>query len=337
MSWDNSLSGFFDLLVRCYPDPTSARDVVEKAGLSTGLITFGDNIDNVWMSILGEAWKCIDGLLKIACVAQKDYPNVDFPSILRQIDEGAVRGPKLAEHAWKGAPRIDERLEKLIGDQPTSLPLSFLEAGLEKARPVARVVCPRGVATGFLMRRNLLITNHHVIASAEEAKQATVQFIHQETPDGLATQIEEFELAPEDGFATSPLEGGDDWTAVRLAIGKGDARRVGDFTGATYSGTVVAMNGITGLCIIQHPGGLPKHISLYHNLAVFVGCDRLQYLTDTPVSSGAPVFDSRWRLVALHHSGGSLTEPVSKGKRLYFRNEGIHINAIIKGLAERGL
>ena len=33
--------------------------------------------------------------------------------------------------------------------------------------------------------------------------------------------------------------------------------------------------------IIQHPGGLPKQIALYHNLVIFVGGDRVQYLTDT--------------------------------------------------------
>jgi V8-like Glu-specific endopeptidase len=61
-------------------------------------------------------------------------------------------------------------------------------------------------------------------------------------------------------------------------------------------------------------------------------------LTDTlPGSSGSPVFDSRWQVVALHHSGGHLTQPGSKGKRLFFRNEGIHVKAILKGLAERGL
>src|SRR4051812_4577957 len=153
---DNSLGDFLDLLVRYYPDPMSARDVSEKAGLNTRFINFGGSTDNVWMSILREARKFDEGLLKIARVGQKDYPNIDFPSIVRQIDEGAFRGPKLAGPAWKGPPTMDEGLEKIIGEQPTFLPISFLQVGLEKARSVARIVCPGGLGTGFLTRGALV-------------------------------------------------------------------------------------------------------------------------------------------------------------------------------------
>jgi V8-like Glu-specific endopeptidase len=65
----------------------------------------------------------------------------------------------------------------------------------------------------------------------------------------------------------------------------------------------------------------------------YSGEDRVQYLTDTlPGSSGSPVFDSEWNLVALHHSGGWMKEPGSFSKSTLFRNEGIAIQKVIDGL-----
>jgi V8-like Glu-specific endopeptidase len=283
------------------------------------------------MSILREARKSKTGLHEIARVAQKDYPNIDFLTIVRQVDESAFKGPKLHEADWKGPPTVDERVEKIIGEQPTFLPISFLEVGLERARAVARVVCPGGLGTGFLTRDNLLITNNHVISSPEEARDARIQFNYQETAKGLATQVAEFRLAPEEGFDTSTMNGGDDWTAVRV---KGDPSR--EWGALDLAEADVRVNDYVN--IIQHPGGLPKQIALYHNVVAFVGGDRVQYLTDTlPGSSGSPVFDSQWRVVALHHSGGNLIEPGSNRKRVFFRNEGIHVKTLLRGLSQSRL
>jgi V8-like Glu-specific endopeptidase len=69
-------------------------------------------------------------------------------------------------------------------------------------------------------------------------------------------------------------------------------------------------------------------------VVAFVSAGRVQYLTDTlPGSSGSPVFDTKWNIIALHHSGGWLTEPNAASKHTYYRNEGIAIDRIIEGLA----
>jgi endonuclease G, mitochondrial len=63
-----------------------------------------------------------------------------------------------------------------MGEEPTFLPIYFLQVGLDKSRSIARVVCPGGLGTGFLTRDNLLVTNHHVISRPEDAREARIQF-----------------------------------------------------------------------------------------------------------------------------------------------------------------
>lgn len=87
MSWDDSLNGFLDHLVRNYPDPASARVVAEKAGRSTGFLSHGGDIRAVWMSILRDARQSETGIRDLARVAQMDRPDLDFLTLIRPIDE----------------------------------------------------------------------------------------------------------------------------------------------------------------------------------------------------------------------------------------------------------
>jgi hypothetical protein len=220
-------------------------------------------------------------------------------------------------------------LEKMISAQSTFMAIDFLETGLERARSVARVICRDGIGSGFLIRDNLLITSSHVICSKEEAEGAKIHFSYQGTASGPTARVGEFTTAPEDGFATSPSVGGDDWTAVRVNGNPNAEWGAIELTEAT-------VNVQDFVSLIQHSGGLPKQVALCSNLVTFADECRVQYLTNTlPGSSGSPVFDNDWRLVALHHRGGWPTEPASK--RIFFRNEGIHINVVLRGLIGSGL
>ena len=56
--------------------------------------------------------------------------------------------------------------------------------------------------------------------------------------------------------------------------------------------------------IIQHPNGEMKQIALRENQILDFFDAFLHYRTDTaPGSSGSPVFNDQWEIVALHHSG----------------------------------
>jgi endonuclease G len=78
--------------------------------------------------------------------------------------------------------------------------------------------------------------------------------------------------------------------------------------------------------IIQHPGGAPKALTIRENKITDVVDDYIQYSADTKEgSSGSPVFNDEWIVVALHHAG----VPDPKGSGQYISNEGVRISSIV--------
>ena len=60
------------------------------------------------------------------------------------------------------------------------------------------------------------------------------------------------------------------------------------------------------LNVIQHPRGRRKEVALQSNTVTNIFTNHIRYSTDTePGSSGSPVLNNAWDLVALHHAAGS--------------------------------
>jgi len=322
--WTACHTNLREILTGLYDEKSLAKQIARDAGLDWGSINTDGQIRSVWHAVVDEARKQgrIDTIVGIAA---KQYPgSADQLRLALNAPQPGVESPfNIRDAAWKSEVPSDVQ-ERIIGKQSTLLPIGFLELGLQRARSVARIVTAnRESGTGFLVNENLIVTNNHVLPDEATAATATVQFNFEQTVAGLDKPVETVKCRPDLGFLTSKDH---DWTVVRL---EGDVN-------AKWGAIPLVPVKIAKedrVVIIQHPGGGQKQIALAHNLVTYVDDQVIQYLTDTmPGSSGSPVFNEAWQVIALHHSGGWLREP--GGKEQLFRNEGIAIGQVLSGARE---
>lgn len=319
-----ALTGLRESLARLYPTVDLSRRIVEQAGLDPISIGFETNARTNWFKILDEARRHDGKIDAVVDEALAEYPTNE---VLGLWKHGTAPPPLLEGRPpadWQGPPS-GPQLEKLMQPVSSLVPITYLEVGLARARSVARILLADDQSgTGFLTPGDLLITNHHVLPDAETARTAVAMFNFQAALSGLPLEPDRRTLVPDEYFRTSEEA---DWSAVKVAGAPQES------WGALELGAATVKTG-DRVNIIQHPYGQLKQISWFSNVVVYVGGGVVQYLTDTePGSSGSPVFDRDWKVVALHHSGGWLTEPDARDTtKEFYRNEGILIDRVIAGL-----
>lgn len=221
-------------------------------------------------------------------------------------------------------------LEKIIGSNNLRK-IAWLQVGLNCSRAVGRVVTPEGLGTGFLIEGLAIVTNHHVLPTAAVARRSTIEFNYQEDANGEMQKHFAYGLQ-DDRFASNP-EKDVVVVGVHQSFNAPDLQSWGFLKINCKSQPAVGDH----VSIIQHPNGGPKQIACTANQVVNIYEHRLQYLTDTlPGSSGAPVFNDDWLVVAVHHAGGNLKSN-SRGDTRYV-NEGIltsNIGEILPSLQKR--
>lgn len=224
-------------------------------------------------------------------------------------------------------------LEKVI-NQPDFLAVRYLEGGYVAQRTVGRVVIRgsdgrvAGYGTGFFVSPRLLLTNHHVLPSAAVAASSTLELNFQRSLDGGPMQIAEVRLDP-DGFflADKSL----DFALVEVVGAPAASAPFGWCRLTSAQGTVVVGECVS---IVQHPAGREKEVVLRENKLVDIADPGLHYVTDTePGSSGSPVFNDQWEVIALHHASvpDSRVTPgdAPAAAEAAFVNEGIRISRIL--------
>ena len=217
--------------------------------------------------------------------------------------------------------------------------VAFFERGQRAARSVCRIAARAGqaVGTGFLISPHLLITNNHVIGSKAAALGMVAEFDYELDIDGAPREATRFALAPGQIFVTDDRNDLD-FTVVALGQRITGPKEITGFGFLPLSGArnKHALGDIVN--IIQHPDGRFKEAVVRENQLVSRSGTVLHYVADTePGSSGAPVFNVMWEVVALHHWGGPHRELLDeKGLRVPRTvNEGVRISAIVLDLETR--
>lgn len=214
-----------------------------------------------------------------------------------------------------------------ILDDNNLLPFAFLRTGDRVGRSIVKIErADRAAGTGFLVAPDILLTNHHVLPDAQTAAGARALANYEaEPPADPAGRPLCVPLSPGTLFVTNAEL---DFTFCGIS----GLNHIGCVPLERDSLLVMPSEYVN---IIQHPRGRPKEVALQDSRVVKVDHVVVHYSCDTePGSSGSPVFNNHWRLVALHHAsvvtgsgqGGRTVAGSPPGAR--FLNEGIRLSAI---------
>lgn len=252
---------------------------------------------------------------KVSKLSEQEFTDILF-NRARHVLKRDIEKPKTIAERKQIEKDFVNHLEK-IHLENNLLPINFLEKGVERAQSVCRISTVGSYGSGFLIAsRNFIMTNNHVLSSAQEAARSRAEFDYDE--DSILYTVE---LKPERFFVTDaeldftivacdpdPLP--QDIKAIELL------RNPATITRGERAN------------IIQHPSGGTKKVSIHDNKVTYVYDNAIQYRSDTkPGSSGSPVFNNEWDLVALHHAGWLDSD--SSGAAT---NQGIRISKIVEFL-----
>lgn len=244
-------------------------------------------------------------------------------------------------------------LERII-EENDLISSRFLQIGTAVARSIGRITLRQqgrtiGYGTGFLVSPELLLTNHHVLETADIAADSFVEFDFYERQDGTTRPTIIHRFRPGQFFLNDQRL---DYAFVAIAPQSDEGLPLSDrrfIPLIAESGKVLIGEPVN---VIQHPAGEPQQIAIRNNNITDVIDDFLHYAADTERgSSGSPVFNMQWVLAALHHSGvpqrnsqgqilmidGQVFDgrPENVERIAWKANEGVRISSIVQDVRSK--
>jgi endonuclease G len=242
-------------------------------------------------------------------------------------------------------------LERIINGNDLDS-INYLAKGTLVSRSVCRIQLKDarsnlvGYASGFLIGPGLLMTNHHVFGKPADATNSIADFDFELDVAGMEREPVRFAFQPDRFFYTNDRL---DYSIVAMApTSLAGGRTLTDWGWLPLSGEPGKGDPGEYLTIIQHPSGQTKQVCVRDNKLLKYFGDFVWYMTDTSAgSSGSPVFNRFWQVIALHHSG--VPNKDSKGRTLtkdgkvwdasmdetlidWIANEGVRVSAMVADL-----
>ena len=262
---------------------------------------------------------------------------------------GTIYGnqPKIINSVSPDATVMNRVREEKTVHRDDMVSFSFLESGVKAGFAVAKMKVTRYegenareingfpavyLGTGWLLTKNLLITNHHVIRAREnnepgptakefelQAKNTVTEFDYDsENQVGVDVLVE----------AIVAMDRELDYAIFRITP-DGQRNPVHLFPERIeLPGTAAKV-----VNIIQHPLGRSKKVAIRNNHIYDTPYPSVRYFTDTEGgSSGSPVFNDNWEVIALHRAYNLVDNVQYMGQQTAWINEGIQIHAILAHL-----
>jgi V8-like Glu-specific endopeptidase len=249
----------------------------------------------------------------------------------------------------------EETLEEVLHSEDNFLDIQLLVGALYCATAVCRIESPEWTprGTGFLIGPDLVMTNQHVLKTAGSLEEAVARFghvadattialpgrtvafradfYHSSPADRFDYVLAKLQSAPLGSIAEKPGAGTTMLDMVRSGKHRGYLRLAPRM--------IKAQDRVN---IIQHPHTNPMKVVMTQNYVVEDMSDtRVRYVADTmDGSSGSPVFNQTWEVVALHHGGApyrpeaGAARSKKEWKGRYRVNVGIPMRGLLRDLRE---